>query len=380
MANIPFKSITFPGLPNKYTVPEISNDLMTAGKAADAKATGDALSALEDAVTEETDKLKADLDALEPGLSQEAKAALLACFDHVYWSDDNGDTHYQALHDALYPASGLVSITAVFAPGTATIYSDDNLNTLKAYLTVTGLYENGQSKAITDYALSGSLSVGTNTITVSCDGVTTTFSVTVASTLDRIAYGTLTYRDIFKTGNYFSLEGFEGIDEVPSVETALPNGDTFYGSYGSPAPFISSDYANKGVHSIRASGSGSSQAKYTTSRMPTSGRVLLACSVYVDRYTAGVCGVQFNIKTDSSHAVTKAASVSRATDGFEQIVTINDYDVSNGQSTALAESFVGTWSRADADAYVDDVVIAIVPSEMTLETATTLYNNYISMI
>lgn len=62
MANISFKSITFPGLPNKYTMPEISNDLMTAGKAADAKATGDALSALEDAVTEETDKLKADLD------------------------------------------------------------------------------------------------------------------------------------------------------------------------------------------------------------------------------------------------------------------------------------------------------------------------------
>ena len=64
MANIPFKSITFPGLPNKYTVPEISSDLMTAGKAADAKATGDALSALEDAVTEETDKLKADLGAI----------------------------------------------------------------------------------------------------------------------------------------------------------------------------------------------------------------------------------------------------------------------------------------------------------------------------
>ena len=61
MANIPFKSITFPGLPNKYTVPEISNDLMTAGKAADAKATGDALSALEDQFTEETDQLKADL-------------------------------------------------------------------------------------------------------------------------------------------------------------------------------------------------------------------------------------------------------------------------------------------------------------------------------
>ena len=65
MTNIPFKSITFPGLPNKYTVPEISSDLMTAGKAADAKATGDALSALEDQFSEETDKLKADLDDLD---------------------------------------------------------------------------------------------------------------------------------------------------------------------------------------------------------------------------------------------------------------------------------------------------------------------------
>lgn len=61
MANISFKSITFPGLANKYQVPEISNDLMTQGKAADAKATGDALSALEDQLSEETDKLKADL-------------------------------------------------------------------------------------------------------------------------------------------------------------------------------------------------------------------------------------------------------------------------------------------------------------------------------
>jgi hypothetical protein len=76
MANIPFKSITFPGLPNKYTVPEISNDLMTAGKAADAKATGDALSALEDAITEETDKLKADLGYLDDNVN-DSKSAIM---------------------------------------------------------------------------------------------------------------------------------------------------------------------------------------------------------------------------------------------------------------------------------------------------------------
>jgi len=54
MANIPFKSITFPGLPNKYTVPEISTDLTTSGKAADAKAVGDELS-----------EIKADLGDLD---------------------------------------------------------------------------------------------------------------------------------------------------------------------------------------------------------------------------------------------------------------------------------------------------------------------------
>ena len=61
MANISLKSITFPGLANKYQVPEISNDLMTQGKAADSKATGDALSALEDLMDDEVSQLQADL-------------------------------------------------------------------------------------------------------------------------------------------------------------------------------------------------------------------------------------------------------------------------------------------------------------------------------
>lgn len=46
MANISFKSITFPGLANKYQIPEISNDLMTPGKAADSKQVGNAIGTL----------------------------------------------------------------------------------------------------------------------------------------------------------------------------------------------------------------------------------------------------------------------------------------------------------------------------------------------
>ena len=46
MATIPLKDITFPGLDNTYTIPEIDDTLSTAGKAADAKATGDEIDSL----------------------------------------------------------------------------------------------------------------------------------------------------------------------------------------------------------------------------------------------------------------------------------------------------------------------------------------------
>ena len=55
MATIPLKDITFPGLDNTYTIPEIDNTLSTAGKAADAKKTGD-----------EIDQLKSKLNTFEP--------------------------------------------------------------------------------------------------------------------------------------------------------------------------------------------------------------------------------------------------------------------------------------------------------------------------
>ena len=37
------------------------------------------------------------------GLSQDARAALLTCLEHVAWIDEHGQTYYNALEDALYP-------------------------------------------------------------------------------------------------------------------------------------------------------------------------------------------------------------------------------------------------------------------------------------
>ena len=52
MATIPLKDITFPGLDNTYTIPEIDNTLSTTGKAADAKKTGDELEQLKSDLTD----------------------------------------------------------------------------------------------------------------------------------------------------------------------------------------------------------------------------------------------------------------------------------------------------------------------------------------
>ena len=69
MANIPLKTIKFPGLANTYTIPEVSTDLTASGKAAEAAKVGAELATLGDQLdtnTEDIVKLKADLDSVSP--------------------------------------------------------------------------------------------------------------------------------------------------------------------------------------------------------------------------------------------------------------------------------------------------------------------------
>lgn len=113
--------------------------------------------------------------------SDEVKAALLQIVEKVAYIDDQGQDYYDALYDALYPPVGLDSISAVFDAGGATIYNTDTLDDLKPYLTVTAYYTDGTSETVTTYTLSGSMDAGTQTITVSYGGKTTTFTVTVVA-------------------------------------------------------------------------------------------------------------------------------------------------------------------------------------------------------
>lgn len=122
--------------------------------------------------------VKSDLEELEGGgLSDGAKIALLACFRHIAFLDDDGD-YYQDLYNALYPPADLVSISCVYTQS-GTVYDTDTLDSLKSDLVVTAHMSDSTTQTVTTYTLSGTLTEGTSTITVSYGGKTTTFDVTV---------------------------------------------------------------------------------------------------------------------------------------------------------------------------------------------------------
>lgn len=158
---------------------------------------GTVYTVLKEALDAQFEELEDEINS-KTGLSDDAKEALLACFQHVAWTDEHGQDYYDALEEALH-SKELASISAVFDAQGTTIYADEPLNDLKQYLTVTAHYDDSTTAIVTDYTLSGTISTGTNTITVSYNGKTTTFNVTavglvsISAVFD--AQGTTIYTD-----------------------------------------------------------------------------------------------------------------------------------------------------------------------------------------
>lgn len=75
----------------------------------------------------------------------------------------------------------LSSITATFTQGSAVIYDTDTLDSLKQYLVVTANWSDSTTSTVpaSSYTLSGTLTVGTSTITATYSGKSDTFIVTV---------------------------------------------------------------------------------------------------------------------------------------------------------------------------------------------------------
>lgn len=222
MADRNLKSITFPGLPNRYVIPdgaEIDSSLTQQGKAADAKAVGDALkagiapaysasstyavgeyvmynNALYRCTTAITTaeawtaahwtaaQIGEDLTDCSRQLSDLGnvtafKEAILQLAQKVAYTDEHGQDYYNDLVDALYTAP--LSITAVYSQGQNYVWTDDNLDTLKRDLVVTANYSGGFTQILPaeSYTLTGNLTAGESVITVTYRSLSTVFSVNV---------------------------------------------------------------------------------------------------------------------------------------------------------------------------------------------------------
>lgn len=163
-----------------------------------------------DGTTETMADLQSQLDALDTrvealeggggGLTEAVKSAMLQIAQKVAYIDGHGQTYYEALYNALYPPADLVSITAVYTQS-GTVYDTDTLDSLEPDLVVTAYYDNQTSAVVTNYTLSGTLTEGTSTITVSYGGKTATFDVTVTHYEWNV---TLSIADDFKEGTTFS--------------------------------------------------------------------------------------------------------------------------------------------------------------------------------
>ena len=106
------------------------------------------------------------------------------------------------------PAPTLTGIFAAY--NGAAVSQNTPLNNLKANLTVMALYSDstGKTLAPTDYALSGTLAIGTSAIIVTYEGKTATFTVTVSNkTLTGITLNTASVKKAYSQNEQLDLYG-----------------------------------------------------------------------------------------------------------------------------------------------------------------------------
>lgn len=156
--------------------------------------------------------------------------------------------------------------------------------------------------------------------------VSTELGMTTTKTLDSVAYGGKTYRDIFATNNLIPQGDFEnGLDWIT---TSTNN------------PSITDEAYTSKAHSLKCFGTSSVQIRKDIT-VPSSMEIAALANVRVDRYVSG---------GGAGFVVGENTLINRVTSGFE---TLYYRRVLNGTTSV----FVGTASAANSDAYIDDFVI-----------------------
>ena len=177
--------------------------------------------------------------------------------------------------------------------------------------------------------------------------------------IDSLAYKSLTYRDIFMTGNQFAELDFE-------------NGLPSYLNINAGTPAITDEDACSGTHSIKCFGTASQQFNVQKTVTVNAGTTFFAAlKAKCTRWVKGSYGMQFG---DLFSGVTKNTVT-------EDWITLSYYKKASNDNT-VANGFLGS-IKADLDAYIDDVVFINVDEvfgEVVPEaTIKELYETYIEL-
>lgn len=130
------------------------------------------------------DELVERVEALEQGggssdIPYAIKQAILTLFKSATYTKTGLTDEIATIESWASAAAELVSISASYSGGT--VRAGTGLDSLRSDLTVIATYRDSTTETVTGYTLNGTLTEGTQTVTVSYGGKTTTFTVTVVS-------------------------------------------------------------------------------------------------------------------------------------------------------------------------------------------------------
>ena len=355
----------------EYGAVATDTTLTQSGAPANAKVVGDEIADLKFDLSETKNEIirtAGVVEELECGLTEEVKAALLACFAHVAWISDDGQTYYDALSNALNRSRVLSSIRAVFTQGSVTIYDTDELYALKQYLTVTVTYSDGTTKEVNNYTLSGKLVAGTNTITVAYNKKTTTFNVAVthqAKTLESIS-ATFNPSASITTDNvlddlrpYLTVRASYSDGSTNTITNYVLRGslnvgvNTITASYsGKTATFtVNVTQAEVTLQSITATFTQGSAVIYTDNSLNDLKPYLVVTARYSDSTTQTVTDYTLNgTLTKGTSAITVSYGGKTAT-----------FDVVVSERTATLQSITATFTQGSAVIYTDSSLNSLKP-------------------
>ena len=264
-------------------------------------------------------------------------------------------------------AVALQSIDAVFTPGSTVIYTSTPLNDLKGYLVVTGTNNNGSSAgtiAPANYSLSGTLTAGTRTITVSYNTLTDTFQVTVvAVVVESYHIKTPATKVAFDYLESFSSQGLvvESVyNDGARVDESSSNYTIDSSAYNASA---------EGTYTIAIKVAGSTVASYQVTVTATSAQLTTARNAKKAEITSYLESDYY--ATEWTQLSTIRTNALTAIDGLTTIAAIENYN-----TTTVNASLDAIKTKTEVDAEIAAALAAAKTAKIGELTVYTESNYY----